>query len=375
MATISINKDPTARQIEEFAGLVLNGNKELRIPNSLKERGMLGIEGLLIQLITTWIRNTQTPTLHTHANDAISFGNLCDQLYGIYALAASNKILDQNRNLVSKRNVLAEAAISIDKIRNQDFSDAFKGHYTAIPSIRAPGTQSELDSPFYNNSEIASLIRFETTIRKALYTILPNSIFKKINPTFFSAISNVIRELFSNTHSYARNKENGDLFTTNIRAVTLCFHRIHKKNLPSIYFESSIQGILSTSEWVGDKDLIPFLDITVVDGGPGFSGSWLKKPRSEITIDEEKEAVVDCFKKHGTSSNNPSKGYGLTNVMREVKRLRGRMQVTTGRVQLEKGFFLGKGDLDFKKENCRELKGSLEGTSISISLPFLNKDV
>ncbi|WP_157375791.1 hypothetical protein [Alcanivorax hongdengensis] len=371
MATISINKNPTPIQIEEFAGQVKSRDKELRIPSSLKERGMLGVEGLLIQLITTWIRNTPDPTLHTHATDELSFGNLCDQLYGIYALAASNNILDQNRKKVPKKDALKKAAVSIEKIRNQDFISAFKGHYTAIPSIRAPGTQSELDNPFYNNSEIASLIRFETTIRKALYTILPKSIFKQVDPNFFSAISNVVRELFGNTHSYARSKENGDLFTTNIRAVTLCFHRIHKENLSSIYYETSMQGVLSTIEWMEDKDLIPFLDITVVDGGPGFSGSWLKKSRDEISIDEEKSAVVECFKKHGTSSANPSKGYGLTNVMREVRRLRGRMQVTTGRVQLEKGFFLGKGNLDFTKEDCRELRAPLEGTSISISLPFL----
>lgn len=375
MASISINKAITSAEIEEISGRLSSGDVELRIPNALKERGMLGIEGLLIQLLTTWIRATDRPTLHTHADDHTSFSNLCDQLFGIYALAASFEILDKKRNPASKRSALSKAALSIDKVRKQDFSSAFKGHYTAIPSIRAHGTDSELISPFYNNGEIASLIRFETTIRKALYAILPPNIFNKVEPNFFSAISNVIRELFSNTHSYARNKENGDLFSTNIRAVTLCFHRIHRENLSKIYHESSIQGVLSAAEWMGDQELVPMLDITVVDGGPGFSGSWLKKPRNEISIEEEKSAVVECFQKHKTSSTNQSKGYGLTNVMREVRRLKGRIQITTGRVQLEKGFFLGEGKLDFKKENCRELKNSLEGTSISISLPFLKKNV
>jgi hypothetical protein len=84
-----------------------------------------------------------------------------------------------------------------------------------------------------------------------------------------------------------------------------------------------------------------FIELSVVDSGPGLARRWLASRESDnrlvknlndISLQEEEQAVVECFQKWMTSSHNSLRGIGLFSVARMLREKNGFMRLRTGRL-------------------------------------------
>jgi hypothetical protein len=379
MTSLTIPRDLIFSDIEELAAKVYASDRsELRLPNDLHAKGAFGIEAACMQLISTWLRNSEAHVVHTYVNDASSeaFEKLCNSLYGIVALRLSDQIFTSERHEVSLGVALASAVPRIQAVREEKFGAAFKGGYLALPCIRSEfykGKNREFDSPLYNQEQVVSHGKFRSILDKAIDAIvLQATLRESITDSVKDSISGIVRELFSNTHKHARVDVKGNPLSKNFRAVTFTSQDVTEDRLKEI----SKSGGVSFVEFMAanlsstGKDGIQLLDICVADSGPGFARKWTGKEKSEMTVEEERMAVLECFKKHATSDSNDSSGIGLTNVLSDVRSAGGWFRLSTGRTVLEKSYMFETSRLDLGKDDFRVREQFLEGTVFSVVIPL-----
>src|SRR5690606_31414042 len=153
----------------------------IQIPNTLSYSGGFGIEGAVLQLFGTWLRNSEKQLIHTAVQDVKpdSFEDLCNSLFGLCALRLSDEILSSNMTKVDLVSALAPAKDIFKNIRSENFKSAFKGPYLAIPAIRAlvvkGGKDREFDSPLYNMDEVIGAGKFKKLTSMALTAVEPRA--------------------------------------------------------------------------------------------------------------------------------------------------------------------------------------------------------
>jgi hypothetical protein len=83
------------------------------------------------------------------------------------------------------------------------------------------------------------------------------------------------------------------------------------------------------------------LEFSVLDSGPGFVGSWLRKPVDpQGDIDVEYRAVLECLRSGHSTARNPNRGLGLTDVLRALRALNGFIRIRTNRICLYRDFHM-----------------------------------
>jgi hypothetical protein len=112
------------------------------------------------------------------------------------------------------------------------------------------------------------------------------------------------------------------------------------------------------------------IDITVVDSGPGYARRWHRLDKDGLTIDLEKQAIVECFKKNRSSDLTDSSGSGLSNVLRDLKSLKGWFRLRTGRTLVEKSFFNNQGTNDISLSDINEKESFVEGVVFNVVIPL-----
>ena len=380
MESFALIKTSNFKDLEK-AFCLLEENKSLRIrfPNRLQEKGVFGIEGLVCLLLATWLRNNEGENiLHTYADgvNEHAFEDLSSSFYGICALRLSDKILTSNKVEVDRKIALSIAYNRVRNVIAGNFKDAYKGMYVAIPSIKSLGVNREYNNPFYNQENVIGKQGFSRLIEEAIAVVVPqsqrNEFIKAVKPS----VSEVVRELFENTHKHGRENEIGDVLPTNFRGVIFNSVDVTLSRLNKLV-QSGTEGMLGfTAEWAGwmkdNQRKLPVLDITVVDSGPGYARRWTAKSKKDLSYEEEVGAVVDCFKKNNSTSPNLGDGSGLTHVLTDLRKLRGWFRLRTGSVGVSRSFFDGMGSVEISDKDVKKAGAFVEGVSFNIVIPLVD---
>ena len=112
------------------------------------------------------------------------------------------------------------------------------------------------------------------------------------------------------------------------------------------------------------------LDITVIDSGPGYARRGTGLSREELSFENESDAIVSCFKKYNSSDDSESSGSGLSNVLRDLKELRGWFRLRTGTALVERSFFNQQGKTDIDVSDVKRKDVFVEGVVFNIIIPL-----
>lgn len=354
-------------------------NYKVQVPNNLSHSGAFGIEGAVLQLFFTVMRNSNILISHTAVNsveDSELYSDLCNNLLGLCALRLSDRIITNDKRPVDLKVALRPSIPIFQSIRSESFLSAFKGPYLALPSVKSPARKDarsrELSMPFYNNENLVGAEKFLQITGNAIKSIYP--LFKTHNldkQKSISNISEIIRELFSNTHRHARTDYKGNYYDKNVRAVTYKLNSLDRKRMQEIA-KSGGGRLAKFIGWCLPQENEKFyaLDITVIDSGPGFARRWTGLEKDQIDSEMEKDAVIECFKKHTSSASDASSGSGLSNVLKDLKRLNGWMRLRTGRTLVEKSFFNYEGSTSIKRSDIKMMEAFVEGATFNVVIPI-----
>lgn len=380
MALHEIKTDTNFKDIEDILHK-LSGDQsaELKIPSQISIKGAFGIEGLVCQLIATWIRtNTRNRVLHTDVvgSKAADYDDLCSTTYGTLALRFADEIRNKHGVLINANDALMTAFERVRLMNSGKFLGVYKDLYVPLFSIRKPGVNKEFNNRLYTRSKKLDRDYLYDLFYPTLREIIDSTKYSSESISLLPPISKIICELFENAHLHARDDEHGESIEENFRAVLINSVSIGSEKLISMQRSGGINGLASIyTDWNGwmirnDSD-IPVLDITVVDSGPGYARRWLSKSKEDLLVNKELESTIKCFKKSFTTSNNFASGSGLYHVLKDIRRLKGWFRLRTGRVSVSKAFFNGIGEENIDEEDFSAKNDFIEGVSFNIVLPLV----
>lgn len=223
--TLGIKSAESLSGIEESICKLFNGEEyKLRLPSKLNTRGALGVEVAIVQLIGSWLSKSDKKIFHSFQGDeAEGFSDLCASIYGLSVLTMSDEIWDKKKHQLSRKVVLSDARLIIENIRAKKFGDSFKSRYFGIPCIKKPAYDREFNMPIYNGSDVIESDAF----LKLLKGILENTIsgvsrFKRLDRYIgVEDLSDLMWELFKNTHDHGRTDFNGNELSHNFRSIIM----------------------------------------------------------------------------------------------------------------------------------------------------------
>lgn len=350
---ISFRQKVSLHEIEAAYSKIENkDDTTLRVPSALRFGGNIGVPGSLIQFISYWARTVFPSHLRLYGDG----DSLAEEPHGISALYFASQVSDFKDEPISKREALQPAVACIAAMQEGRYLETMHGRGVFLACFA--GARNEYLRPFYaaaTEDSLRSRHEFITLTNQIISACAPLAE-RKFTADRLTAIGALLYELFKNTHEHAVTDEIGVRYEKNVRAVLVKFIAVQaqKKGEGVLSGEDPSHAFfflrnLANKQLHAQKDGRPragvqshFLELTVLDTGPGLVRRWLSKfpgkELSDLTINDEVEIVKHCFAMHATTKENRSSGGGLDRVVQTLVELNGFLRLRTGRICLIQDF-------------------------------------
>ncbi|WLH91793.1 ATP-binding protein [Pseudomonas sp. FP453] len=359
----------------------------LRLPVSMSHGGLLGVDAALAQLVITWARAQEQGVLHLFADAE----NASDQILqlgrtaaGLAALIMSSRIETESHETIEKRIALTVIRPLIQAMYEGDLrntSNERGARPKAINLFSINFAKMEFIKPFYYG-ESAPQIHSHTTFANLLEmsSALMHTRHDKnaLHRGGLSALGSVLAELIANADQHSVTDVHGIKYKKGLRGASVKASRIKKQD---IHLHSSKEpqfALFVMKNMVKNQDYLDFLEISVIDSGPGLARRWLSARKGvpvddlrELPLEEELKSTLECFKKHVTTKESVTSGMGLHNAVQALNKLKSYVRLRTGRLCLYQAFQGHDQVVDFNPKNWsgdREL-ATAEGTVFTICIP------
>lgn len=416
---------------KSIAALTNSDDLELTIPDVMTGATSCCSEAALLQFVVTWARtkgavstakfsslDSQSSQIEEDIRKHLSFP------YILAAWVLAGKLVDANGSVLRRRDARSYAEF-LDAMDDFQFQATHQTPESRANLVCIQGGKREFIRPFYEEDRGGVRVKREGDIRIIVQDILmqlaPNWAVSYVRE-ITESLAHLVRELVENSDWWARFDHRGVEYSKGLRAVTFRLIEIDQDNanvfsganshlkaylLHNLTTHEKVRGE-APSSYQGEVRKLSFVELSMVDSGPGLARRWLaNRPEnkqsidrlSEITLEEEEYAVVECFKKWRTSSGNSLRGVGLFSIASLLRKRNGFLRLRTGRlaflfgtesainviesqlkkyknledyVRLEDGthVFLQDGSMIFfLKPWSQDKSGIAEGTAYSILLP------
>lgn len=348
---ISFRQKVTLHEIEDAYKLIGDeGGATLRVPSTLRFGGNIGVPGALIQFISYWARAIVHSRLRLYGE------SLAEEPHGIAALYFASQASDASDEPITKRAALQPAVARIAAMQDGRYLETMHGRGVFLACFA--GARNEYLRPFYasgSEDSLRSRDEFITLTGQIIAACAPLTE-KRLTADRLSAIGALLYELFKNTHEHAVTDESGVQYEKNIRAVLAKFISVQgqKEGEGMLSSEDSshafffLRNLANKQRHVQEDGKLRsgvqshFLELTVLDTGPGLVRRWLSrfpdKALSDLSIGDEVDIVKRCFAMHASTKENRSSGGGLDRVVQTLSELKGFLRLRTGRICLVQDF-------------------------------------
>lgn len=317
-------------------------DEPLKVPLRLRHLAGGG-EASLVQFILTWAQATTGHLLETYmaSADAEQVDDFVRRLPGLVASLCAKEIIGTSSE-INLTAVVKQAAITrLEALQSRQVATAFRGSSAEI--ICADDISRGHPYLLYHENERGTgALRPRTEFHKLadwlLNKLTPIDFKRHLDSGASNAIGSMLYETFKNTEEHAIRKTNGDYIAPSVRAVKTNRFSISPMNLEAIVADfqplADYCKSLSAPKFGTNTN---FIELSVLDSGPGFAPTWTGKSLIDLTDAEEEAAVRQCFGK-GSSKNGNNVGEGLPLVLMLLHRQRGFLRLRTGRMSLYADF-------------------------------------
>lgn len=213
-----------------------------------------------------------------------------------------------------------------------------------------------LPKQLYSRQTPESLLSWESF--SPLLDQLINAVSPVVAPTWVTAgsslreaLTTIIFETFKNTHDHARSEVDGSDVRTSTRGIYARFYPmddvesgVASGRSPTAtpvdrYLASFVRREPKPGLRVSPRPTISgFLEISVIDSGPGMAARWLGGAKQAANKDLQLTAVLNCFQKGRTTTGSNGRGFGLWKVLMSLELLRGFVSVRTNAIHAYRQF-------------------------------------
>lgn len=383
---MQINRKSNLYDIEGLYDL-LGSDPQLRLPISMSHGGGLGVDASLAQFIVTWARACEQSVLHLYApaEEAIAqIPQVAKSAAGLFALIMSSEIHTEDHQIVDRRDALLAIrplveAMFVGDIRNTSTTRGARP--TAINLFCVNNAKREFIKPFYfhhNTPRIQPESWFSELIAKSSSLMTARQDQISLLKSGLPELGSVLWELIANADQHAVTDVTGNKYKKALRGTSIKLNRISRQDALG-YSDREPELARFILKHFLKSEVLDFLEISVIDSGPGLARRWLtareKRPVESLealNLNEELSATLDCFKKHMTSKPDSERsGMGLHNALQALNKLKAYVRVRTGRLSLNQAF-QGRSEIMEFEPSARGTQQKLaaaEGTVFTICIP------
>jgi hypothetical protein len=309
------------------------------------------VEPLLWQLVVTMARKFEDQFVvrimgfrQSDPNFSQDLEKLLGNAHIVFAFFLAGSVIDEDGVVIGKEVTATmgkylEAMDAFDFANTTSSTATARAHFVFVQDEKNPSS-IEFRRALYERDPDSDR---EVVRRYAELKLTIQGILAELNPAWQAKtlmdigapLARLVRELFENSDWWARSDETGALYPKGVRILSFRIVRLYKESA-----EVFLGGNTRMFEYVnkalesGERD---FIEIAVVDSGPGLARRWLgRKGGARVNLSgvestEEGTAVGRCFGKRMSTSDSPERGIGLFAVAQMLKRRNGFMRVRTGR--------------------------------------------
>lgn len=360
----------------------------LRLPNSMSHGGGLGVDAALAQFIVTWARTCEKSVLHLYASagdDAIAqITQLAQSAAGFFALIMCNEVHAQDHQVIDRRAALIAIRPLVDAMFEGElrYTASTRGaRPTVINLFSVNNAKREFIKPFYFDHALPKVQPkswFSTLVETSSKLMNARGDQGALLKAGLPALGSVLWELISNADQHAVTDVDGVKYKKALRGTSIKFNRMDRQDALE-YSANEPELARFILKHFLKAEMLDFLEISVIDSGPGLARRWLtakeKRPVESLetlSLEAELEATLDCFKKHVTSKpQSPNSGMGLHNAVQALNKLEAFVRIRTGRLSLHQAFQGSNEIMEFAPSTRYggRVLAAVEGTVFTICIP------
>ena len=362
MLKFPANALPT--HLDEFLASLPGEDRPLWMPVKLELGGGIGAAAQAVQAIATWAQASEAKLLQLspqYGASADTRDRFATSLPGMAALYFANSV-EAGQFKQSRYDALRLVAPQVNAMDTGNFRETVRGPGAAL--VCFAGAKTEFLNPLYVRDE-PDAVRGTTDFRLLLSRLLKSTgsgLSERMSETQLDLLGSLVHQLFLNTDQHGAYDASGRRYSSGVRGVAVKHTSIANlgeviqaagpdSQLRSYLSKATIPMGESASHRVSDARTpveragrpVRLVEVSVFDSGPGMGLRWLAKKQGaanyeSFTVDQELEAVLECFDKHATTKAVQNAGVGLHKAVKAMAGLKAFMTLRTGRISLYQDF-------------------------------------
>lgn len=355
---------------------------QLPIDSINKKRGAL-YDGSRLQMLVTWARHSKESLLSFHEASSVDsvLEKLCDYSPGLSALRIADGIKVGDK-VITRRDALLPAANKMQATDNEDYMGIIHGR--TIDLICVSGSKVQYLRPLFN-SRSSDSVKSKSDMQKLMQTLADkiNQYDKNLIPTsLINALGIFTNELFENTQEHAISDFEGTPYSSHVEGLIISWKQIDEnQNHYSHDFDShpDLKNFwnreLKISGNTTIKTSLRCLQLSFFDSGPGLASRRSGKKISSLSLEEERDFLIECLQTRTTTKDQSGAGLGLPNVLAELNNVGGLIRIRSGRHSIFNTF-----PQDLNLTNAFDFKdwgesnlGAVEGALVTLLIPLRKK--
>ncbi|HBO2549553.1 TPA: hypothetical protein VDV84_002282 [Pseudomonas aeruginosa] len=309
--------------------------------------------------------------IHPNAQELDAQQAVCDYSPGIAGVRLSKGIRIGSKE-IDRRDVLTFATSRMKAMDSQNFDLVVKGR--CIDLLCVGGSKIQYLKPLFSSRGKAKEKDDMAPVMRKLVDRTTQQSRAGVPESLVHALALFSAELIQNTQEHAVTDHAGRPYLSHVEGMLMGWTRFYEST-----FREDFSGHPELKKYwneeaakteTGAKSLRAF-EVSYFDSGPGLVSRYTGKPVQEMTLEDERGALLRCLQHKSTSKSQAAAGEGLPSVLQELRQIGGLMRVRTGRLSMFNAFTPGDNRDLFAFNDWTETSLSpVQGAVISILVPL-----
>ncbi|MCT0316632.1 hypothetical protein N0712_27980 [Pseudomonas aeruginosa] len=378
MSTVkNVGKCRTLLEIEEIISQIESSDSDTIFRfsiESLEARHSPMHDASRLQMVATLARQRlENGYLDIHPNtpELNAQQAVCNYSPGIAGVRLSKGIRLGDKE-IDRRDVLAFATERMKAMDAQDFDQVVKGR--CIDLLCVGGSKIQYLQPLFASRGKAKEKDDMAPVMRKLVDRATKQSRAGVPESLVDALALFSAELIQNTQDHAVKDHTGRLYLSHVEGMMVGWTRFYD----SIHFKDFTGNPDLKNYWddeaartdTGLKSLRAF-EVSYFDSGPGLVSRYTGKLVQEMSLKDERRALLQCLRHNSTSKLQTAAGEGLPSVLQELRQIGGLMRIRTGRLSMFNAFAPGDNrDLFAFNDWTGTSLSPVQGAVISILVPL-----
>lgn len=327
----------TERLLAELAGQATD--VALTLPTHAKHN-LAGGEAAMIQFLVTWSQQQRKTIVSTFVRDRADrqMVDLVGQLHGLAATLIADEVRAIGGEPITEQ-LFERAIVRLKALQGVRPAAASRGPQFELIcadhlGLATPQMLYALDQD--GVARLRDARAFRDFAVQIMMATVPRSLGATLPADTRNTLAAALYELFRNTEEHAKLDDRGNQLRRSLRGIHARRHAIEPGTMANIVgtFGPLANWARRLPKPRADSRDAQMLELSVFDSGPGFAPRWSGRPLDVIDPNEEFEAILKCFSKHGSSKARSAAGLGLCNLVDLLRAKGGFLRLRTGRRSL-----------------------------------------